>query len=148
MKKLTHINEAGKAHMVDVAEKIEQTRTAKASGYITLHTDTLRLIEANAMNKGDVLTVAEVAGIQAAKQTSNLIPLCHPILTTKVEVSTKIEPDGISVQSLVRCVGKTGVEMEALMAVNVTLLTIYDMCKAVDKNMRIEKIVLDEKTKV
>ena len=148
MSKLTHIDEQGKIFMVDVGDKVPLIRTAIAEGCIQLQPETLRLIQDNQLKKGDVLTTAKIAGIQAAKQTSNLIPLCHPLLTDKVSVDTEIIDDGVKVTSLVRCTGKTGVEMEALTAVSVALLTIYDMCKAVDKTMNIGNITLLDKTKV
>jgi cyclic pyranopterin phosphate synthase len=122
-------------------------RTARASGSITLNAETRKLIHDNEMKKGDVLTVAEIAGIQAAKQTHTLIPLCHPLQLTKVEVSCQLTGTGVEVNAMVKCCGQTGVEMEALTAVNVALLTIYDMCKAVDKSMCMEQIRLLEKTK-
>lgn len=147
MKIFSHINEKGKANMVDVADKPDQARIAKAEGFIRLQPETIGLIKENCMKKGDVLTVAEIAGIQAAKNTSGLIPLCHPLMITKVELKTSIENGGIRVEGMVKCLGKTGVEMEALTAVSVALLTIYDMCKAVDKTMVIENIKLLEKTK-
>lgn len=147
MKNLTHVTEAGKANMVDVGHKPNQIRTATASGHITLGKETLRLIRENQIKKGDVLTVAEIAGIQGGKQTSNLIPLCHPLPITKIEVKAKTDRNGVRVTSLVRCIGQTGVEMEALTAVNIALLTIYDMCKAVDKKMVIDDIHLVEKIK-
>ena len=147
-KKLSHINEKGKANMVDVVLKPDQIRIAKAEGFIRLQPETIHLIKENGMKKGDVLTVAEIAGIQAAKGTSNLIPLCHPLMITKVEVKTTVEKDGIRVYSMVKCLGKTGIEMEALTAVSISLLTIYDMCKAVDKTMKIEGIKLVKKTKI
>lgn len=148
MNELSHINENGKANMVDVADKNEQIRIAKASGFIELQQHTLNLINDNMIKKGDVLTIAEIAGIQAAKETSHLIPLCHPIMITKVEVVASIEENGVRIKSMVKCVGKTGVEMEALTAVNVGLLTIYDMCKAVDKNMVLKDIYLVSKQKI
>jgi len=147
MKKLTHIDDSGKANMVDVGHKPVQIRTATASGHITLGKETIRLIRENQIRKGDVLTVAEIAGIQGGKQTSNLIPLCHPLSITKIEVKAKIDRRGVTVTSLVRCIGQTGVEMEALTTVNIALLTIYDMCKAVDKTMVIDRIMLTEKIK-
>lgn len=147
MKKLSHTNTEGKANMVDVGHKPNQLRTAKAEGFISLSTETLRLIRKNQMKKGDVLTIAEIAGIQGAKRTSDLIPLCHPLQLTKVDVKAKLEDEGVSISSLARCIGQTGVEMEALNGVSVGLLTIYDMCKAVDKNMIISDIKLIEKTK-
>ena len=147
MSKLTHTDEKGKATMVDVGDKENQLRIAKAEGHITLSKETLKLIADNMMKKGDVLTVAQIAGISAAKQTSSLIPLCHNIILESIKVVPVPDFTGVSVTSEVRCTGKTGVEMEALTAVSVALLTVYDMCKAVDKNMVIDKIVLTEKTK-
>lgn len=147
MKKLSHINEAGKANMVDVGEKPIQQRTAVASGLIKLAADTIQLIEQNNLKKGDVLATARIAGIQSAKQTASLIPLCHTLILNKVEVNFEIVEEGIKASSLVKCDGKTGVEMEALTAVSTSLLTIYDMCKAVDKTMLITDIKLLEKTK-
>ena len=148
MKKLSHTDKKGKAAMVDVSAKPDQLRTAKASGKILLQKETLRLIRENEIKKGDVLTVAEIAGIQAAKNTPGLIPLCHPLQITKIDVKAKLVKDGVEVFSEVKCLGQTGLEMEALTAVNIALLTVYDMCKAVDKKMRIENIYLVEKTKV
>jgi cyclic pyranopterin phosphate synthase len=147
MNQFSHLNNEGKANMVDVGGKPEQQRMAKASGFIQLQPETITLIKENLIKKGDVLTVAEIAGIQAAKETSRLIPLCHPLLLTKVEVKSKIKNDGILMESLVKCTGQTGVEMEALTAVSVSLLTIYDMCKAVDKQMKLSEIKLDLKEK-
>jgi len=145
--KLSHTNDKGKAHMVDVGHKPNQLRTAIAEGSISLKKETIRLINDNQMKKGDVLTIAEIAGIQGAKRTSELIPLCHPLQITKVDVKANVENDGVKIQCTVKCVGQTGVEMEALNGVSVGLLTIYDMCKAVDKNMTISEIKLLEKTK-
>jgi cyclic pyranopterin phosphate synthase len=147
MNELSHINNEGKANMVDVSGKPDQVRIAKASGFIHLQTQTLELISKNLMKKGDVLTVAEIAGIQAAKETPRLIPLCHNLMLSKVEVTTKLTEDGVAVESLVKCTGQTGVEMEALTAVTVALLTIYDMCKAVDKTMVISEVQLLSKEK-
>ncbi|HYX05444.1 MAG TPA: cyclic pyranopterin monophosphate synthase MoaC [Bacteroidales bacterium] len=147
MTKFSHTNSEGKANMVDVGHKPVQMRIAQASGFIRLQEETLALIRENQIKKGDVLTVAEIAGIQAAKRTSDLIPLCHPLQLTKVEVKCSIEKSGVKVESLVKCTGQTGVEMEALTGVNVALLTIYDMCKAVDKAMAMEQIQLDHKSK-
>ena len=147
MSKLTHLNEHGRAHMVDVGHKPDQLRIAKAYGEIRLDPETIKLIRENQMKKGDVLTIAEIAGIQSGKKTSELIPLCHPLPISKLDVKTKIEEDRISVTSEARCVGKTGIEMEALTAVSIALLAIYDMCKAVDKKMEISEIKLLEKTK-
>lgn len=147
MSELSHIDKDGKANMVDVGHKKDQIRVAKASGFIRLNQETVKLIRDNSMKKGDVLTIAEIAGIQAAKQTSNLIPLCHPLQLTKVEVKTELQKNGVKVFTMAKCTGQTGVEMEALTAANIALLTIYDMCKAVDKEMIIEDIKLLEKTK-
>ncbi len=147
MNELSHINNEGKANMVDVSGKPDQVRIAKASGFIHLQTQTLELISKNLMKKGDVLTVAEIAGIQAAKETPRLIPLCHNLMLSKVEVTTKLTEDGVAVESLIKCTGQTGVEMEALTAVTVALLTIYDMCKAVDKTMVISEVQLLSKEK-
>ena len=148
MSELSHINSDGKANMVDVANKPDQTRIAKATGFIKLQPKTLKLIKENLIKKGDVISIAEIVGIQAAKETSRLIPLCHGLLITKVEVKGVVEQNGIRINSLVKCLGKTGVEMEALTAVNMALLTIYDMCKAVDKKMLLEDIYLVSKEKI
>lgn len=148
MNELTHIDSHGKASMVDVGAKPDQVRIAKASGFIALQPETVRLIKENLVKKGDVITVAEIAGIQAAKETSRLIPLCHNLMITKVELKCHLKDTGIGVESMVKCTGKTGVEMEALTAVSVALLTIYDMCKAVDKSMIIKEIRLDSKEKL
>lgn len=147
MKQLTHTDKKGKAVMVDVGDKELQLRIAKASGHINLAEETISLIKENQMKKGDVLTVAQLAGISAAKQTSSLIPLCHNIVLDNVIVDLATDKNGVKVTSEVRCTGKTGVEMEALTAVSVALLTVYDMCKAVDKNMVIDNICLTEKIK-
>jgi cyclic pyranopterin phosphate synthase len=145
--KFSHIDHSGKANMVDVGNKDIQERMAKAKGFISLGLSTIKLIRENQIKKGDVLTVAEIAGIQAAKNASSLIPLCHPLLLTKVDLKTEITDEGVMANSMVKCNGQTGVEMEALTAVTVALLTIYDMCKAVDKEMVISDITLVEKTK-
>jgi cyclic pyranopterin phosphate synthase len=145
--KLTHTDNKGKAVMVDVGDKEIQLRIAKANGHIILSADTLRIIYDNLLKKGDVLTVAQLAGISAAKQTSWLIPLCHNIVLDNVRVDVTTDGTGVKVESEVRCSGKTGVEMEALTAVSVALLTVYDMCKAVDKYMVIDNIGLTEKIK-
>jgi len=147
MKKLSHIDNKGKARMVDVGGKDDQLREAKAKGFIKLEKETINLVKENKIKKGDVLTLAEIAGIQAAKRTSDLIPLCHPLQLSHVEVKTSLNENGVEIASIVKCVGKTGVEMEALTAVTIALLTIYDMCKAVDKNMVMEQIGLLEKKK-
>lgn len=145
--KFSHLNEKGEASMVDVGAKSDQQREARASGKIVLQPKTLELIKSNSIEKGDIFSVARIAGIQAAKNTFNLIPLCHQLQLTKVAVDFSVEEDGIRVFSLAKCTGKTGVEMEALTAVNMALLTIYDMCKAVDKQMTMGEIKLVEKLK-
>ncbi len=147
MKELSHTNKDGKAKMVDVGHKPDQLRIARAIGQIRLKPETIRLIKENEIKKGDVLTVAEIAGIQGGKKTSDLIPLCHPLPITKIEVNAFLTDDCIIIESEARCTGKTGIEMEALTAVNIALLTIYDMCKAVDKEMEIYGVRLVEKTK-
>ena len=147
MKHLTHTDKTGRAVMVDVGDKDIQIRIARAAGHIVLAEDTINLIRENLLKKGDVLTVAQLAGITAAKQTSGLIPLCHNIVLDNVKVEATIDTSGVRVVSEVRCTGKTGVEMEALTAVSVALLTVYDMCKAVDKKMIIDNIALTEKIK-
>jgi len=147
MTDLTHVDSGGRARMIDVGPKTPQRRTARAAGSISLGEKTIQLIGENQVKKGDVLTTAQLAGIQAAKKTPELIPLCHPLLLDKVDVDVRLEQDGVSVLSEVSCVGRTGVEMEALTAVSVALLTIYDMCKAVDKQMEMGKIRLLEKVK-
>jgi cyclic pyranopterin monophosphate synthase len=145
MRKLTHTDNKGKAVMVDVGNKENQLRIAKASGHISLAPETISLIGDNLLKKGDVLTVSQLAGISAAKRTSDLIPLCHNIVLDNVRIDTFVDKTGVKIVSEVRCYGKTGVEMEALTAVSVALLTVYDMCKAVDKNMSIDNISLIEK---
>lgn len=147
MEELTHLDELERAAMVDVSRKSPQLRRARAAGRIRLAPETVSLVAANGIRKGNVLAIAEIAGIQAAKRTDELIPLCHPLPLTRVAVQATLEPDGIMVESEVACVGVTGVEMEALTAVSVALITVYDMCKAVDKGMVLEQIMLLEKTK-
>ena len=147
MGKLSHVDDKGKANMVDVGKKPDQVRVAKATGHIILQPETIELIRDNAMKKGDVLTIAEVAGIQGGKKTSDLIPLCHPLQITKLDVKATIDDTGVRVNSEARCVGKTGIGMEALTSVSVALLTVYDMCKAVDKTMNIDETKLVEKIK-
>jgi cyclic pyranopterin phosphate synthase len=146
-KKLTHFDAAGRAVMVDVAEKAETHRVARACGRIVMLPATLSQIAAGSAKKGDVLGVARIAAIQAAKHTSALIPLCHPLALTKVVVEFDLDRKSKSVacNATVETLGRTGVEMEALTAVSVGLLTIYDMCKAVDRGMRIEAVSLLEK---
>ena len=145
--KFSHLNEKGEANMVDVGSKPIQERVAKASGKIFLQNKTIELIKSNSIEKGDIFSVARIAGIQAAKNTFSLIPLCHQLQLTKIAVDFSVEDNGITVFSMVKCSGKTGVEMEALTAVNIALLTIYDMCKAIDKSMVMSEIKLLEKTK-
>ncbi|MEI0479319.1 cyclic pyranopterin monophosphate synthase MoaC [Brachyspira pulli] len=145
--KLTHIDESGNANMVDVGNKDIVKRTAEASGKIYLSKETLKLIEENNIKKGDVISVARITGIMGAKHTSDLIPLCHNINIEKVSLDFTLEEDGIRIKSYCRCSYKTGIEMEALTAVSVAALTIWDMCKAVDKNMKISDITLLSKTK-
>ena len=147
MKKFSHVDEQGKAKMVDIGNKPAQMRCAVAKGKIHLAPTTIDLVKQNQIKKGDVLTVAQIAGISAAKQTPSLIPLCHPLTLDKIDVALTITDNTIEAVSEVKCTGKTGVEMEALTAVSTALLTIYDMCKAVDKNMRIDDITLLEKVK-
>jgi cyclic pyranopterin phosphate synthase len=146
-KKLTHIDEQGRADMVDVSTKPDSERIAVAGGTVFMQPETLRLIQEGTLKKGDVLTVARIAGIMAAKRTSDLIPLCHPLPMTKVGVDITVDEENraIHVRATARTVGKTGVEMEALTAVSVAALTIYDMAKAVDREMRIGDIRLLEK---
>jgi cyclic pyranopterin phosphate synthase len=148
MKKLTHIDSRGKARMVDVSDKPETLREAIASGHISMKKTTLQLIQKNSIAKGDVLGVARVAGIMAAKKTHDLIPLCHPLNITSVHIDFSPDPkkNRLMIESRVRITGQTGVEMEALTAVSAAALTIYDMCKAVDKEMVISDIMLIEKT--
>ena len=147
MDELSHVDARGALSMVDVSRKPTQRRTARASGRIDLGPETVALIRQNQIRKGDVLAVARTAGIQAAKQTGHLVPLCHPLVLDLVDVQVALDERGVEATSEVVCVGRTGVEMEALTAVAVALLTVYDMSKAVDKTMRIGGIVLLEKTK-
>ena len=143
---LSHINAAGEANMVDVGAKEQTERSATASGVVYMQPATLQAIKSDGLAKGEVLAVARVAGIQAAKKCSDLIPLCHPLALTKVSVSfEEISERELKVLALVKLRGQTGVEMEALTAVSIACLTIYDMCKAIDKGMRIESIALEEK---
>jgi len=147
MNKLSHTDPEGKTRMVDVSGKKEQLRIATASGHITMADDTVTLIRENNLKKGDVLTVAEIAGIQAAKMTGSIIPLCHPLQLSQVTVKATPDDMGVMIASEVRCIGQTGVEMEALTAVSIALLTVYDMCKSVDKKMAIDNTQLTSKTK-
>ena len=145
--KLSHLDETGRAQMVDVGAKPETERVAVARGEVVMKPETFELIRAGQIKKGDVLTVAQIAGISASKRTSDLIPLCHPLPLTQVEVTLTLDASlpGVQIQSRVRTVGRTGVEMEALTAVAVAALTVYDMAKAAEKTMRIQNIRLVEK---
>lgn len=146
-KKLTHLDEKGKAKMVDVSQKNETERVARATAKVLMSAETLKLILEGKVPKGDVLTASRLAGISAAKKTSDLIPLCHPLRLTNIEIKIEALPgeNVLGIISTVRAVDRTGVEMEALTAVTVAALTIYDMCKAVDKRMVITDIHLEEK---
>jgi cyclic pyranopterin monophosphate synthase len=145
---LTHIGASGEAHMVDVSAKDDTVRIAVAEGFVKMKPETLAIIREGNAKKGDVIGTARIAGIMAAKQTSNLIPLCHPLMLSKVTVDITDDADlpGLRVEATVKLTGKTGVEMEALTAVSVTCLTIYDMAKAVDKTMEIGGIRVMEKS--
>lgn len=154
MNELTHINEQGDVRMVDVSEKDNTARVAVAEGFISMQPETLELITTSQAAKGDVLACARVAGIMAAKSTSSIIPMCHPLLITKAEVEcTPVEAGqredgraGIRVQATCKVTGRTGIEMEALTAASVACLTIYDMCKAVDRGMQIDEVRLLHKS--
>lgn len=147
-KTLTHLNERGEAHMVDVSPKDATERVAMAEGFVRMEPDTLALIEAGATKKGDVLATARLAGIMAAKKTHELIPLCHPLALTQVTVDFEAvaDPPGIRVEAMAKVSGKTGVEMEAMTAVSIACLTIYDMVKAVDRAVSFDRIRLIEKS--
>ena len=146
-RKLTHINDQGRARMVDVSQKKDTERIGVASGKIQMQPDTFRMITQQKVKKGDVLAVAQVAGIMAAKKTWETIPMCHPLLITGVDIQFELYPDTSEIEAVasVKTTGKTGIEMEALNAVSAALLTIYDMCKAVDRGMVIREIFLVEK---
>ncbi|MDA8539515.1 cyclic pyranopterin monophosphate synthase MoaC [Alphaproteobacteria bacterium] len=144
--KLTHIDDDGRAHMVDVADKKDSKRMSRACGFVSLSAETLSAIAEGRAKKGDVLAVAELAGIMAAKKTAELIPLCHPLPLSRVKLVLTPQNDGIAVEAEVGCTGKTGVEMEALTAVSVACLTVYDMVKAMEKSARIGPIELVEKS--
>ncbi|HPF45745.1 MAG: cyclic pyranopterin monophosphate synthase MoaC [Alphaproteobacteria bacterium] len=148
MSELTHLDKQGRASMVDVSEKAETKRIATAKGRIYMAAETLSLIEAGGVKKGDVFTVARLAGIMAAKKTADLIPLCHPlpIQNVKVELSANQDEGCVDIEATASLFGRTGIEMEALAAVSVAALAIYDMCKAVDKAMRISDIRLTHKS--
>jgi len=146
-KSLSHLDAEGAARMVDVSAKEDTERVARATGVIRMRPDTLQMIVSGSVTKGDVLTVARIAGIMAAKRTAELIPLCHPLPLTDVQVTLSADDllPGLRVEATARTVGKTGVEMEALTAVSVTLLTVYDMAKAIDRAMVVSDILLEEK---
>jgi cyclic pyranopterin phosphate synthase len=146
-KRLSHVDEHGTARMVDVSEKADTERVARATGMIRMLPDTLQIILSGSVAKGDVLTVSRIAGIMAAKRTAELIPLCHPLPVTDVQITLSADQalPGLRAEATVRTVGKTGVEMEALTAVSVTLLTVYDMAKAIDRSMVISDVLLQEK---
>lgn len=146
MTKLTHLDASGAAHMVDVSAKADTVREAIAEGRIAMSAEALTAIREGCTKKGDVLATARIAGIMAAKRTAELIPLCHPLMLSKVSVDFAFEDDGIRVSAIVRLTGQTGVEMEAMTAVSVALLTIYDMAKAVDKGMVISGVRLLSKS--
>lgn len=148
MSQLTHINAAGEAHMVDVSTKQETVREARAEVFVVMRPETLQMIIDGSHHKGDVFATARIAGIQAAKRTWELIPLCHPLMLSKVEVTLEAQPDHhrVRIETLCRLTGKTGVEMEALTAASVAALTIYDMCKAVQKDISIEQCRLLSKS--
>lgn len=145
---MTHFNASGRPQMVSVEDKTDTVRVAVARGKITMKAETLRAVEAGNLKKGDVLNVAQIAGVMGAKATSTLIPMCHPLLLTGVDLNFQLDFDenAIHIEAKVKTTGKTGVEMEALTAVSVAGLTIYDMCKAIDKDMVISEVRLMEKT--
>ena len=148
MAEFTHFNEQGRARMVDVGEKPETVRTAVAAGRVLVRRETFELIRSGGVKKGDVLTVAQVAGVMGAKRTPELIPMCHPVLLDGIDLRLSLDEERLSVEirAEVRCAGRTGVEMEALTAVSAAALTVYDMCKAVQRDMVISDIRLLEKT--
>jgi len=147
MDELTHFDESGASRMVDVSGKQSTLRTARASGWVKMEPATLSLVMDRRLAKGDVLEVARLAGIMAAKRTGELIPLCHPLGLDSVEIAlSPVAPDALLIEAIVKMHGRTGVEMEALTAVSIAALTVYDMCKAVDRNLVIGPIQLDEKT--
>ncbi len=148
MSDLSHVDRSGQARMVDVSAKESTERFARATGVISMSSEALEAVRKNGVEKGDVLAVARIAGVMAAKRTAELIPLCHPLMLTDVQVVAEVDDTvpGIRVESTVRTAGKTGVEMEAIVAVAVTLVTVYDMCKSLDKSMVISRICLAEKT--
>lgn len=146
MKDFTHINEQGRAKMVDVSEKDITARTARAMGTVYMNAETINIIKRGGIKKGDVLSVAQIGGIMAAKRTSEIIPMCHNVNLTGIDINFTVNTESIKIESTVKCKGETGVEMEALTAVTAAALTIYDMCKSIQKNMVIGEIRLVEKT--
>ena len=144
-RRLSHLDDAGAARMVDVSDKTDTLREAIAEGHVAMEPETLAMILEGRVPKGDVVAVARIAGIMAAKQTSSLIPMCHPLPITGVTIDIEPADVGVRIAATVKTTGKTGVEMEALTAVSVAALTVYDMCKAVDRGMRIEGVRLLEK---
>jgi cyclic pyranopterin phosphate synthase len=147
MSDLSHVDRSGQARMVDVSAKETTERLARATGVISMSSEALDAVRKSEVEKGDVLAVARIAGVMAAKRTAELIPLCHPLMLTDVQVVAEVDDTipGIRVESTVRTAGKTGVEMEAIVAVSVTLITVYDMCKSLDKSMVISDVCLAEK---
>ena len=146
MEELTHFNDQGRARMVDVTDKAVTHRTAVAQGEIHMNRETFERIKAGTIKKGDVLAVAQVAGVMAAKRTHELIPMCHPLRLTAVDIAFTLEEEAVHIRSKVKCKGETGVEMEALTAVSAAALTVYDMCKAVQQDMEITDIRLLRKS--
>ena len=146
MKDFTHINKQGRAKMVDVSEKDITARTARAMGTVYMNAETINIIKRGGIKKGDVLSVAQIGGIMAAKRTSEIIPMCHNVNLTGIDINFTVNTESIEIESTVKCKGETGVEMEALTAVSAAALTIYDMCKSIQKNMVIGEIRLVEKT--
>ncbi len=146
MNELTHFNDEGRARMVDVSAKDETQRTAEACATVLLSPETFALVRGGGMKKGDVLAVAQVAGIMAAKRTGELIPMCHPIPLTGVDIRFAMREDRVDILATARCKGETGVEMEAMTAVSAAALTVYDMCKALQRDMEITDVRLLEKT--
>ncbi len=146
MSELTHLDEHGRARMVDVGDKPITAREARASARLRMAPETLEALRAGSTKKGDALATARIAGIQAAKRTPELIPLCHAIALTKVEVRFELQADGVAIETVARCADRTGVEMEALTAASVAALTLYDMLKAMDRGMVIEAVQLEAKS--
>ena len=144
--RLTHLDAEGKAHMVDVGDKDVTKRRAVATCNVFMSAATVEVVRSQSMKKGDVLAVARIAGIQAAKRTSDLIPLCHPLMLSHVSVDLSVEADRVAIRAVVEVVDRTGVEMEALTACSVAALTVYDMCKAIDREMTISDMALEEKS--